>query len=240
VNLQSAIRFLYPPQCLACGSETTSEFALCGACWGNTPFISGLVCDACSLPLPGEGAGDTEYCDACLIAPRPWGRGRAVMRYDGTARRLVLALKYGDRLDLARPMAMWFLPLMQEIKASDHLLAPVPLHPRRLFFRRFNQAALLAEQLGKLCGLACCPDLLRRNRATRRQDGMSREDRFENQRQAFSVPEARKWRVQGRNILLIDDVMTSGATLSACTEACFAAGAVEVNVLVLARVARDT
>ncbi|MCB1367647.1 MAG: ComF family protein [Rhodobacteraceae bacterium] len=238
MKLQSAIRLLYLPQCLCCGAETTTDFALCAACWRDAPFITGLACDACNAPLPGV-AGEVVHCDACLIAPKPWARGRAVMRYDGTARRLVLGLKHGDRQDLVPPMARWMADRARPLCTANTLIAPVPLHRWRFLKRRFNQSALMAGAMAKLLQVDWCPDLLQRCRATRTQDGMSREERYANQKAALEVPVNRQQLVAGRDILIVDDVMTSGATLSAAAEACFAAGAALVDVVVLARVARD-
>lgn len=189
------------------------------------------------MPVPGD-VPETVYCDACILAPRPWHQGRAAVLYDGTARRLVLALKHGDRLDLTRPMAKWLVDAAKPIGSFD-IVAPVPLHRRRLFTRKYNQAGLLAQQFAKLTCTDLSPDLMRRIRATQKQEGMSRELRYSNQRAAFAISPRHKAQIENKSILLIDDVMTSGATLSACTEACYAAGAELVNVLVLARVARD-
>ena len=239
MKLQSAIRFLFPPQCISCRSETTEEFGLCGACWREMPFNSNLSCDACGQPLPGQSP-DTELCDACIAAPKGWGRGRAALLYEGTARKLILGLKYGDRQDLAAPMADWMAEAGADLLSDPVLVAPVPLHWRRLFSRRYNQAALLAGVIARKTGAAYCPDLLHRTRATKKQDGMTREERQANQSRAFRIPPQKLEKIVGKKIVLVDDVMTSGATLSACTEACFTAGALKVDVLVLARVARDT
>jgi ComF family protein len=239
MRMQSVLAALYPPHCLACGAETVSDHALCGACWREMPFISGLACDACGAPLPGTATGDPVHCDACIIAPPPWTRGHAAFRYDGTARRLILALKHGDRTDLAPALARWLRPGAAALIETDTLIAPVPLHRRRLFFRRFNQSALLTAWLARELGCDNCPDLLWRVRATRIQEGMNRAERQINQHGAFTVPDRNRTRLNGRPVLLIDDVMTSGATLGACAEACLAAGALRVDVAVLARVARD-
>jgi ComF family protein len=240
VNLQSAIHFLYPPQCLTCGAESSADFALCGACWREAPFISGLVCDCCGIPLPGESQGDDVLCDDCIAAPRPWQKGRAALMYDGTARRMVLALKHGDRHELVKPMAKWMAQAGRDLITPETLIVPVPLHPRRLFSRRFNQSALLAAHIAQISGAEQCPDMLLRARNTQMQEGMTREERFENQKSAFSIQPKHQPRLANRPVLLIDDVMTSGATLAGCSEACRCAGAKAVNVLVLARVARDT
>jgi len=240
MNLQSAIQFLYPPQCLSCGAETMAEFALCGTCWRDLPMIDGLACDSCGHPLPGDVGEGAALCDTCLTTPNPWTKGRAALVYDGTARRLILYLKHGDRQDLVAPMAAWMAARARDLIGRDTLVAPVPLHWRRMFSRRFNQAALLAENVAKIHDLRYCPDLLHRERATKMQEHMNAEQRRENQRRAFVIPAKRRAMIEGRDVLLIDDVMTSGATLGACAEACLTVNAKTVNVLVLARVARDT
>lgn len=240
-GLQSLLSLAFPPQCLACGQETSADKGLCASCWRDAPFISGLTCAACDLPLPGEsGQGGKALCDSCLIAPRPWRRGHAVFLYEGTARRLVLSLKHGDRTDLVKPMAGWMAARAGRANDPPPLVVPVPLHFWRRLQRRFNQSALLAHEVARRLGAPFAPDVLRRQRRTRPQEGMSLEDRFNNQRDAFLVSPGHMPGIAGRDVLLIDDVMTSGATLSAATEALHAAGVASVDVLVLARVARDS
>lgn len=237
MGLQAALRLIYPPQCVACGEAVASDFGLCGPCWRDTGFITGTVCDLCGLPLPGDGG--VAQCDDCLSIGRPWEHGRAVFLYRETGRNIVLGLKYADRIDLARPAGDWLYRAAGPILRPDMLVAPVPLHWRRLFTRRYNQSALIAARLAKLAGLAHCPDLLQRIRSTGTQEGRSRVERFGNLSGAIRVHPARANRMKGADILLIDDVMTSGATLAACAEACLAAGAARVSVSVLARVAKD-
>ncbi len=236
---QSALRQVFPPQCISCGACVDREFALCGPCWRETHFAMGLVCDGCGTPLPGQDEGRPEHCDDCLAAPRPWTRGRSALVYRDNGRRLVLALKHGDRLDLARPMADWMLRAAAPILSPGLMVAPVPLHRWRLFRRRYNQSAHLSSRLARLAGLDHCPDLLLRRHATCSQEGRSRADRFENVDGAIIPHPRRADQLAGRQILLVDDVMTSGATLAAATDACLMAGAAEVRVLVLARVAKD-
>jgi ComF family protein len=239
MGMQAAVQLVYPPQCLSCDALVTTDFGLCARCWRETPFIAGLVCDCCGTPLPGEEGGAPVQCDDCLTIARPWGRGRAVMLYRDNARRLVMAFKHGDRLDLARPGAQWLHRAAAPLLQPDTLLAPVPLHWLRLFRRRYNQSALLAAGLARLADLPHCPDLLVRRRNTRSQEGRDREGRFRNLEEAIRVNERRRWQMEGRPVLLVDDVMTSGATLGACADACLAAGAARVDVVVLARVAKD-
>lgn len=239
MGLQEALQLLYPPQCISCQSPVQSDFGLCADCWRETPFISGLVCDQCGVPLPGDDPGERALCDDCMAIARPWDRGRAALMYRDNGRQLVLALKHGDRMDLARPASAWMLRAAQPILTSEMLVVPVPLHWTRLFRRRFNQAALLARSVARAAGLDHCPDALVRTRTTGSQEGKTRDARFANLVGAFRVPKARERRVQGREILLVDDVMTSGATFAGATEALFAAGARSVSVLGLARVAKD-
>lgn len=155
--VQSALKLIYPPQCVACGDRTDDEFGLCGACWREAGFIAGLVCDKCGVPLPGEDIGEAELCDDCLVIARPWSRGRAAMLYGETGRRIAMSLKHGDRLDLARPAARWMARAARPILADGMLVAPVPLHWLRLFKRRYNQSALLAQGIAKEAAFDCCP-----------------------------------------------------------------------------------
>jgi ComF family protein len=238
LGLQALLHTVYPPQCVSCDERVTTDFGLCGTCWRDTPFISGLVCDQCGTPLHGDDTGEAALCDDCLATPRPWTRGRAALVYDANARHMVLALKHGDRLDLARPAASWLLAAAAPIVEPGMLVAPVPLHWFRLLRRQYNQAALLSAALAKAAGLAHCPDLLQRARHTGTQDHKDREGRIANIKGAIRAHPGRVAGILGRHVLIVDDVMTSGATLAAATEACLAAGARAVSVLALARVTR--
>ena len=216
-----------------------TDFGLCGACWRETPFVTGLVCDQCGIPLPGQDPGQRVQCDECLTIARPWSRGRAAMLYRDRARQMVLQFKHADRQDLARPAGGWLMRAAQPILHPDMLIAPVPLHWLRLIRRRYNQSALLSAQMSRLSGLAHCPDLLKRQRNTQSQEGRNRDARFSNVSDSIRVHPRRSALVEGRHILLVDDVMTSGATLAAAAEACLAVGASEISVLVLCRVAKE-
>lgn len=230
---------IYPPQCLTCNALVATDFGLCSDCWRETPFISGLVCDKCGTPLPGDPGVGPALCDDCLATPRPWTTGRAVLLYRDNARRLVLALKHGDRMDLARPAGEWLARAAQPLIRPGMLVVPIPLHWWRLLRRRYNQSALLSAALARAAGLEHCPDALHRARPTGSQEGRGREDRFRNLDGAIRVPPRRLARLRDRDILLVDDVMTSGATFAAATRACLAGGARAVSVLALARVAKD-
>jgi len=216
--------------------ESGAEF--CADCWPEAHFITGLVCDSCGVPLIGESNLDENYCETCHNFPAAWKKGLAVALYDGPVRKMVLALKHGDRLDIALPAARWMAQKAQGLLKPDTLVIAVPLHWRRLFRRQYNQAAILAQKLAQERGVDFLPDALIRVQATKMQKDMNREQRFENLRGAIRVNPRMIQRITNRPVLIVDDVMTSGATLSACAEACLAANARAVNVIVLARVAR--
>lgn len=239
MGLQGALHLIYPPQCVSCDAQVTTDFGLCAACWRETPFVMGLVCDQCGVPLPGDDPGHAVRCDDCLTTARPWSQGRAALLYRDNGRRIVLSLKHGDRLDLARPAGTWLLRAASPILKPGMVVAPIPLHWMRLLRRRYNQAALLSDALSRLAGLDHCPDLMVRKRSTGSQEGRDRDGRFRNMQGSISVHPKRTRLIDGRHALLVDDVMTSGATLAAAAEACITAGATEVSVLVLARVAKD-
>ncbi len=239
MGLQGALHVIYPPQCISCDALVTTDFGLCGACWRETPFVTGLVCDQCGVPLPGDDPGHAVHCDDCLTIARPWSQGRAALLYRDNGRRIVLALKHGDRLDLARPAGEWLLRAAAPMLKPGMVVAPIPLHWMRLFTRRYNQAALLSGAVAGLASLTHCPDLLVRRRNTGSQEGRDRDGRFRNMNDSIAVHPKRLHHIEGRHALLVDDVMTSGATLAAAAAACVAAGATGVCVLVLARVAKD-
>lgn len=236
--MQKAVRLVYPPQCVGCQGLVESDFGLCADCWPDVPFLSGLVCDQCGAPLLGEG-GEAAQCDDCLSSPRPWSRGRAAAGYSGKARDLILSFKHNDRTDLAVPLGRWMTHAARPILREDMLVVPVPLHRWRLLKRRYNQAALLAGQVARGAGLDLCPDLLVRTRARGITDGMDVQERFAAMEGIISPHPRRAARVAGRRVLLIDDVMTTGATLSACARALRDAGAADVDVVIFARVAKD-
>ncbi|WP_300032964.1 ComF family protein [uncultured Roseobacter sp.] len=239
-GLQTAVSLVYPPRCLACGGTVDDDFGLCGSCWRDTAFIGGSICDTCGTPLPGEETEDTLKCDDCMRTPRPWAQGRAALIYRDGGKRLVLALKHGDRQEIAKPAARWMARVIEDLPQQNMIIAPIPLHWTRLLKRRYNQSALLAQALARHTGLPVCQDLLVRQKRTQPMEGMTREVRFTSVKGVISAHAKRRHRLIGRPVLLVDDVMTSGATLSAATDACIAAGSGPVYVVALARVARDT
>ena len=238
LGMQRALSLIYPAQCQMCPAQVAEAGGLCPDCWRETPFLQGLTCDTCGLPLPGSDTGSV-LCDDCLAAPRNWEAGRAALAYRDMGRKIVLALKHGDRLDLAEPAAGWMLRAGQGFLSPGVLLVPVPVHWSRLLARRYNQSVELARALARQSGLEVCPDALIRTRRTRTQDGLTRAARQANLEGAIRANPRRCDLIRGRSLCLIDDVMTSGATMEAASEAARRAGADHVFVLLLARVEKS-
>ncbi|BAI70796.1 hypothetical protein AZL_001580 [Azospirillum sp. B510] len=224
---------LLPPRCLGCGEAVDRQGGLCAACWVTLTFIAPPLCARCGLPFEYE-AQEGALCGACLAAPPPFARARAVLAYDDGSRPLVLGFKHGDRIHAAGSYGLWLARAGKELLADADRLLPVPLHRARLFHRRYNQAALLAQALSKHSGVPATPDLLQRRRSTPTQGGLDRRGRHRNVKGAFCLRPGQS--VAGQRLVLIDDVMTTGATLAECTRVLLRAGAARVDVLTLARV----
>lgn len=237
-GIQTLIHSVFPPECLSCRANVASDDGLCGTCWRDTAFITGDICDGCGVPLRGD-VQEGDRCDDCLSIARPWMQGRAALLYKDRGRALVLALKHGDHHDIVRPAGRWMARCVRDILRDDVLIAPVPLHWSRMVKRRYNQSSLIAKAMAREISQPMCADLLRRDRATATLDGKTRDARFDEMRDAISVHPKRAHLLEGRSVLLVDDVMTSGATLAACTEVCMKSRASEVCVVTLARVAKD-
>jgi predicted amidophosphoribosyltransferase len=237
--MQRLIRAIYPAQCVACEVATSGDVALCGVCWRDTQFINGTIYDACGTALPGDFGDYDAKCDDCLRIARPWEEGRSMLAYTGVGRKLVLSLKHGDRTDLAQPVARWMVRKAEPLIQPDSVLVPVPLHWVRLLHRRHNQAAILANIMGKRMQATVCLDALIRSRATKPLEGHSRDARFRALTDVVQFNPKRQQLISGRLVILIDDVMTSVATLAACADVCLAAGVIRVDVVTLARVIKD-
>ncbi|MEA1834521.1 ComF family protein [Methylobacterium durans] len=237
--LRHALGLVYPPTCAACGAATADPGALCPTCWTGLRLIEAPYCPRYGTPFALDLGIGPLLSPRAIAEPPVFGRGRAVALYDGTAREIVHRLKYEDRLDLAVPMARMMAARGRELLAEADCVVPVPLHRWRLFRRRFNQAALLARPIARSSGLPFEPGALKRVRATRSQVGLSRAGRAANLQGAFRVPEAGRPRLQGRRVLLVDDVTTTGATANAAARALLRGGATAVDLLTFALVAQD-
>jgi ComF family protein len=224
-----------PPRCLACGGVVGDPDALCGPCWAAMTFFAPPWCAVCGVPFE-HPMGEAAVCAACARQRPSWDRARAALRYDKHSRRLVLALKHGDRTHLARALGGWMRRAGAEILDGADLIAPVPLHWTRLFSRRFNQAGLLAHAIHAAGGPPVAPDWLIRRRRTPTQGRLGPAARAKNVRGAFALRRGRS--VKGKRVVIVDDVMTTGATAEECARVLRRAGAEWVGVLTLARSVR--
>ncbi|WIY52521.1 ComF family protein [Devosia sp. YIM 151766] len=226
---------LYPPCCIACNAPLVMGDVLCADCFLGMRPISAPFCPVLGLPFDSDPGPDT-YSPEALADPPPFGRARAAFAYGEVVSTLVGRFKYGDRVELARFCARSMHGAGREFWAEKPLLVPVPLHPSRLRFRRYNQATLLARELGRLTGLAVDAHLVRRERKTRQQVGLSGDSRLRNVQGAFSLHDRALERWRGRPLVLIDDVYTTGATVKAVARALKRGGMDRVDVLTFARV----
>jgi len=233
---RAVIDGVLPPRCLACGATVGEPDALCGACWASMSFFAPPWCAVCGLPFPHpieEGA----VCADCARGRSHWDRARAVLRYDQHSRQLVLGLKHGDRTHLATALGRWMRRTGAEmLDGGVDLLVPVPLHWTRLVARRFNQAALLAHAIHKAGGPPVAPDWLVRRRRTPSQGRLRPLARARNVGGAFALKPGRS--VKGKRVVVVDDVLTTGATADECARVLRRGGAVFVGVLTLARALR--
>lgn len=234
---RSLLDLLLPPQCICCDAPVDVQGQLCGVCFCRTDFLTEPCCARCGVPFAAVAQGDAAaLCPSCLASPPLFGRARAALRYDAQARQLILPLKHADRPELAAMLAPHMARAGAALLRQADLLVPVPLHRLRLFQRRYNQAALLAAGIARIAGVPALLDGLLRRRATVSLDTKSPAERAAAVRDAFALRPKRAALLAGRSVVLIDDVMTSGATANACTAALLAGGVRRVDVLVAARV----
>lgn len=230
---------LFPPRCLKCGTELDSTGALCADCWPQITFIAAPHCACCGAPFPYD-AGPGAICASCAQATPDFDRARAVFVYSDASRDLILAFKHADQTHAVPGFGKWLARAGAELLSDADFIVPVPLHRRRLFARRFNQSALLAHAIAKETGRAVAPDALIRTKRTRPHVDMGRSARMTNVAGAFKVNPRWSEALAGAKVVLVDDVLTTGATVSACARTLRRAGAARIDVLTLARVVSGT
>ncbi len=230
-----ALDFLLPPLCQMCAEPVGEPATLCPRCWKKIRFISAPFCARCGMPFDFPVEEGT-LCGPCLADPPPYATARAVLLYDEDSRKIILGFKHGDRTYAAKALAAWMHRASGPLLAEAGALIPVPLHRARLFQRRYNQSALLAQEIGLLAGKPVMLHALRRIRETESQGHMKRKERRKNVSGAFDVAKKYQSGIRGKTVLLIDDVLTTGATVEECSRVLLGAGASRVHVLTLSRV----
>lgn len=238
--IERAADWLWPPECPVSRARVDVHGRLAAAAWGRLSFIADPQCERCGRPFPYPGgtmSGALDTCAPCIAKPPRYHRARAPLAYNEAVKPLVLGLKNNDRRDMLEACARWMAVAAGDLLQADSLLIPVPLHWRRLLQRRYNQSALLARALAKQTGLEVDTAALKRVRATPSQAGRSADGRKRNVAGAFRVEH--RERIKGRSIVLVDDVLTTGATVSACVHQLKRARVARVDVVTLCRVVRE-
>ena len=226
----------YPPSCLSCRGAVSAPHTLCSACWNEVRFIERPYCERLGTPF-AQDLGPGLLSPECMADPPVWNRARAVCAFDeGPARRIVYRFKYWDRMEVAKPLGLWMARAGAELLEEADLLVPVPLHRTRLALRRFNQAMALAQSVSRACGVPVEATALARVKPTPPQVGLSRVQRAVNLQGAFRVTDEGRPGIADARLVLVDDVLTTGATTNAAARALLRAGAANVDVLTFARV----
>jgi ComF family protein len=229
-----ALDVALPTLCVACREPVDGE-GVCASCWAKLSFIAKPYCPRLGIPFVYDPGPELLSMEA-IANPPAYTRARAAVRYDDVARTLVHALKYQDRTDLAPAMGRWMARAGREVLEEADALVPVPLHWRRAWGRRYNQSGALAQVIARQSGVKVASEALRRVRPTQQQIGLSRSQRASNVQGAFKVADHKRSEIAGSRVVLVDDVLTSGATVDACARALLRARAASVDVLVFARV----
>ncbi|GMN01512.1 double zinc ribbon domain-containing protein [Erythrobacter sp. MTPC3] len=235
-GLKPIVDLIYPPRCPLCGDAVADQGGLCSECWGGLEFPSEPACSACARPIGQSGNAPSDLCFACVANPPRHSGVYAATLYNDASRRLILSFKHGGKIALSGLLSRMIANRIPPETADMPLLVPVPLHRTRLWSRGYNQAALIARELEKLGRGGLAVDALRRHRRTPSLGGLGKEARAKALQGAISVVSSRAKTVAGRNVILVDDVLTSGATSDACVAALLDAGANSVRVACFSRV----
>lgn len=233
-GLRSVADLLLPPLCLVCRAPISSHGLVCANCFAGIDFITPPLCARLGIPLPYD-MGEPSLSAAAMASPPAYDRARAVACYSETMRDLIQGFKYGDRHEGLRLFSRWLAHAGKDLLRDADVIVPVPLYRSRLWARRFNQSALLAQGLARQTGLPSDCFTLRRTRRTVSQVGLSAAQRKRNVAGAFKVAPDRRDAIQGKSVVIVDDVITTGATVEACARVLRRAGATRVDVLALAR-----
>ena len=229
----SGVDLILPPRCSVTGEIVDAQGMISATAWADLQFISEPFCETCGIPFEFE-SGST--CMSCIDDPPPYDLSRSALIYNDISRDLILGFKHGDKTHVVRSFIPWLQKFGSEILAEADCLVPVPLHPYRLILRRYNQAALIGNELSKKTGIPHLADAMRRVRATVSQGHLSLEERQKNVKKVFGIHPKSKDMIKGKVIVLIDDVYTTGATVKECSVILKESGAAKVHVLTLARV----
>lgn len=230
---------ILPPRCPVSGEIVDVQGMVSASAWAGLGFISHPFCARCGIPFEFEEAGEGGQCISCLTKPPVYNIARAALTYNDTSREIILGFKHGDKTHMVPSFVPWLTRVGADMLKDADVLVPVPLHPMRLLARRYNQAGLIAAALSKETGVRHLPLALKRTRATKSQGHLKSDERAKNVRKAFDVHSAYEETIKGKNVILIDDVYTTGATVNECTNALKRAGAARVDILTLARVVKD-
>lgn len=232
-----AIDLILPPRCVFTGEIVGEQGAIMPEIWTKLQFISEPMCACCGVPFAFEMSGNAR-CANCLGDPPSYGRARAALIYDDVSRDLILKFKHADQTHAVISFIPWMMRAGEALLQDSDVILPVPLNRWRLFKRKYNQAALIAAALSRKSQRPWLPLALQRVRPTASQGHMKPSERAKNVKGAFAVRAKDLPRLQGKSVLLVDDVLTTGATVKECIKVLLAAGCKEVNVLTLARVVK--
>jgi ComF family protein len=239
LGLRRLLDLVYPPQCVACSKAIDEPHGLCASCWGQIRFIARPFCERLGTPFAVDLGGPL-LSPAAMADPPVYRRARVAAAYDGPAGEMVRRLKFGDQMPIAIPMARMMAQAGTELLADAALMLPVPSHRWRLFHRRFNQSVLLGRKISAASGIPMADDVLLRHRSTLPQTRLTKAQRQQNVSGSFSVPKSQQHRIEGKAIVLVDDVITTGSTANAASRVLLRAGAASVDVLAFAMVVDQT